>query len=63
VVDEVFDVALVDVERAKTVVLGSPRLSARDALHVAIMEREGIRRILTFDRGFDGVPGISRVTA
>ncbi len=63
VVDEVFAVAFGDVDRAKTVVLGHPRLSARDALHVAIMEREGIRRILTFDRGFDDVPGIVRVSS
>ena len=35
--------------------------SARDALHVAVMERHGIERVMTFDRGYDGVPGIERL--
>jgi predicted nucleic acid-binding protein len=51
---------LPDVERAKTIVLGAIRLSARDALHVAVMERQGVRRIMTFDAGFDAVAGMSR---
>jgi predicted nucleic acid-binding protein len=62
VVDEVFSIHDADVERAKTVVLGKRRLSARDAIHVAVMEREGLRRILTFDTGFDAMPGIERVS-
>ena len=62
VVDDVFPVEAVDVERAKTIVLGSVRLSARDAIHLAIMERRGIDRIMSFDAGFDDFPGITRVT-
>ena len=61
-VDEVFPVDLPAVARAGTIVLGSRRLSARDAIHVAVMEREGIRRILSFDSGFDGFPGIERLS-
>jgi predicted nucleic acid-binding protein len=60
VVDEVFSIELRAVDRAKAIVLGNRRLSARDALHVAVMEREGVHRIMSFDRGFDGVPGIER---
>ena len=63
VVDETLSITLADVQRAKTIVLGRRRLSARDALHVAIMEREGIERIMSFDTGFDGVPGITRLGA
>jgi hypothetical protein len=63
VVDEVHAVTLDAVRRAKEIVLGSPRLSARDAVHVAVMEGNGIDRILSFDRGFDGVPGITRISA
>jgi hypothetical protein len=63
VVDEVFPVDLGAVERAKQIVFGTPQLSARDALHVAVMEQHGVRRILSFDAGFDGVPGIERVRA
>jgi len=61
VVEEVFPVDLSGVERAKTVLLGSPHLSARDALHVAVMQRQGISRILSFDSGFDQVAGIQRI--
>ena len=61
VVDEVFPIASDDAERAKTIVLGQRRLSARDALHVAVMERMEIERILSFDRGFDLLPGLSRL--
>ncbi len=61
IVDEVFPVERTDVERAKTVVLERERLSARDAIHVAAMERHGVQRILTFDSAFDEVPGIERL--
>jgi uncharacterized protein len=61
VVDEVLPVELEDVQIAKEVVLGSNRLSARDALHVAVMRRHGIERIMSFDAGFDGVPGVTRI--
>jgi hypothetical protein len=62
VVDEVFSIDLAAVDRAKAIVLGHRRLSARDALHVAVMEREGVHRIMSFDRGFDSVPGIERLS-
>ena len=62
VVDEVFSVELADVERAKAVVL-ERRCSARDALHIAVMERRSVSHILSFDRGFDEIPGVSRITS
>lgn len=61
IVDEVFPIEAADVEQAKTVLAGSSRLSARDALHIAIMERHSIDRILSFDTGFDTRPGIVRI--
>ena len=60
-VDEVLPIDQAAVERAKDIVMGSRRLSARDALHVAVMEEHGIERILSFDAAFDGVPGIERL--
>ena len=63
VVDEVFPVDIPIVERAKSIVLGSRKLSARDALHVSVMERRRVGRILSFDSGFDGLPGIERLGA
>ena len=61
VADEVFPVDLPIVERAKTIVFGNERLSARDALHLAVMQRQGVDRILSFDRGYDGFPGVERI--
>jgi len=62
VVDEVFVVDQVAVERAREIVLGQRELSARDAVHLALMQIHGIKRILSFDRGFDGFPGITRLS-
>lgn len=61
-VDDVLSVDLVAAERAKQIVLAYNRLSARDAIHLAVMEQHGISRILTFDSGFDGFPGITRLS-
>jgi len=60
VVDEVFAIEQRDVERAKDLLQGTRALSARDAIHVATMERNAVRRIFSFDAGFDQVPGIER---
>jgi len=62
VVDEVYPIELLDVTRARDIVLSS-RLTARDAIHVAIMQRHGIARIMTFDDDFTEVPGIGRYRA
>ena len=61
VVDEVFSIELSDVERAKTILLDSDRRSSRDALHLAIMKNHRVTSILSFDSGFDGIPGIERI--
>jgi predicted nucleic acid-binding protein len=61
IVDEVLSIDSRDLERAKDIVLGSPRLSARDALHVAVMERHSVTRVMSFDAVFDRVPGITRL--
>ena len=61
IVDHVYPMEPVDVEGARTLLLGLSPLSARDAVHVAIMQRYGIDRILSFDAGFDSVVWIERV--
>lgn len=63
IVDEVIAIELADVVRARDFVMGMSDLSARDALHVAVMARENIERIMTFDKAFDRVPGVSRYRA
>jgi predicted nucleic acid-binding protein len=62
VVDQVFMVDGTVVQRAKQIVLGYRQLSARDAVHLAVMEQNGIERILSFDSGSDGFPGILRLS-
>jgi predicted nucleic acid-binding protein len=61
VVDAVLPVRDIDALRAREIVLGNGRVSARDALHLAIMEQQSITRIMSFDRGFDGIPGLTRL--
>ena len=61
IVDEVFALDLRDVTRAKEILLSMHSVSARDSLHLAVMERQGVGTILSFDAGFDGFPGINRL--
>lgn len=61
IADEIFAIEEEDVRLAKDILLGSRRLSSRDALHVAVMRRHGVREIMTFDQGFDDLPGIVRL--
>jgi uncharacterized protein len=61
VVDHLYPIELADVVRAKTLVLGLSALPARDAVHVAIMQRYEIDRILSFDAGFDSVEWVERI--
>ena len=61
VVASVYPIELQDVKASKEILDGMPRVSARDALHIAIMRRHDIGEIMTFDAGFDEVPGIARL--
>jgi predicted nucleic acid-binding protein len=61
VVDEVLPVGLETVERTKQLVLQYPALPVRTALHVAVMQQHGIETVLSFDPGFDRVPGVHRL--
>lgn len=62
VVDQVFPVDQQTVLRARDIVLAYPRLSARDAVHAAVMEAKSIATIFTFDAGFDAFPGLERLS-
>ena len=61
-VDDVLPVTVETLKRARDVVLGSATLSARDAIHVAVMQQHGMEEIFSFDRGFDDIPGIRRLS-
>ncbi len=56
----VFSVTLADTDRARDLVAGSDTISARDAVHAAVMMNQEIEWIASFDRGFDRVPGVRR---
>jgi uncharacterized protein len=62
IVDQVLAVDRIVVERAKQIVLEYRPLSARDAVHLSVMEQNDIEQILSFDSGFDAFPSIKRVS-
>jgi predicted nucleic acid-binding protein len=57
----VLPVTLADTDRARALVVGSPGVSVRDAVHAAVMLNHDIRDIATFDAGFEGIRGITRI--
>ena len=61
IVDEVFAFGMPEIRVARTLIDSVDGVSARDALHVAIMRSNRVDRILSFDLGFDAIPGIERV--
>jgi hypothetical protein len=61
VVDEVFPVEPADVEGAKDLMLGLVPLTARVALHTAVMRRRGVTRVMSLDPEFDAVGWIERL--
>ena len=61
IVDEVFPVEKADVLRAAEIVQHRASFSARDAIHIAVMEHHGIQSILSFDADFDRWPGLQRI--
>lgn len=62
VVDVVYPIERADVDRARRILHTTPTLSARDAVHLAVMQGRDLGRILSFDAGFDGLPGIVRLS-
>ena len=58
---EVFTFTRDDVLEARNILDSAPQFSARDAIHLAIMQRAGVTRILSFDRGYDAFPAIERL--
>jgi hypothetical protein len=51
----VLPIAEADVVEARRLMERFEDLSARDAVHLGVMQQRGIERILTYDRGFDQV--------
>jgi predicted nucleic acid-binding protein len=62
VVDEVYPIEVEDVRHARDLMAGMLSLSPRDAVHVAIMQRQRVMRLLSFDAGFDQVGWLERLS-
>jgi predicted nucleic acid-binding protein len=60
-VDEIFPIEKADVLRASEIAQGRISLSARDSIHIAVMERRGVQSILSFDSDFDRWAGLRRI--
>lgn len=56
----VFAISLAETDRARDLLLKVPSISARDALHAAVMLNHEVPWIATFDTGFDRITGIRR---
>ncbi len=50
-----------DVLDAARLADSAPGAQARDLLHASVMRRLGVTRIISTDRGFDGIEGITRL--
>ena len=61
IVDEVFPIEKADVLRAGEIAQNRSLFSARDSIHIAVMERHGIRSLMSFDGDFDRWPGLKRI--
>lgn len=60
VVHEVLPITKEVIEEALELHLKFPRLPARDSLHWAVMRRHSLKNLLSADRHFDGLPGLTR---
>ena len=61
IVDEVFTVSAADMLRAKDLFLAYSSISARDAVHAAVMTTQDISRIFSFDSHFDEFTFLTRI--
>jgi uncharacterized protein len=57
----VFPVDLSDTDRARDLLCGGENISARDAVHAAVMLNHGLTEIAAFDERFDRIEGIRRI--
>lgn len=51
---------VIDAEVLQEILHRCVAIGLRDAIHVATMERDVVRRVFSFDAGFDQIPGIER---
>ncbi|MCZ6760295.1 MAG: type II toxin-antitoxin system VapC family toxin [Gemmatimonadetes bacterium] len=57
VVDEVFPIGHRDVLLAQRILEDDEKLDARDAIHVAVIRRQRVSRVMTFDKRLEAAAG------
>ena len=62
IADEKLTFGMPEIRAARKILLTVDGISARDALHCAVMRSAGVSRILSLDKGFDACPGIERLS-
>ena len=55
-------VVLEDLWECRAILAQHDAVRPRDALHAAVMRRMGVRTIVSYDRHFDDIAGIARIT-
>jgi len=60
-IPQIYNVTRSDLVIAAGLLGKYPQISPRDALHVAVMRRAGIKTIYSTDTDFDAIEGIERV--
>ncbi len=61
-VDDVLVCGVAEIRAARTLLENVSSLSARDALHAAVMGSAAVTRIFSFDQGFDAIGGLERLS-
>ena len=58
----VLPVTVADTDRARMLLKTVDGLSVRDAMHAGVMLQNDVIQVASFDKGFDAVPGLTRIT-
>lgn len=58
---EILPVLEADLDLALDLLHGSPQIKIRDAVHAATMQNNGLSKIISTDKHFDAIEGISRI--
>ena len=61
-IPRIYPVLLADLRTSRAILAQHPGVEPRDAIHVAVMCRTGVRSIVSYDEHFDAIPGIDRIT-
>lgn len=59
-VEEVIPIGGEEIYVASRLLIQHPQLDARDAIHAAVVQLHGLEGVVSADRGFDAIRGITR---